>query len=215
MASRCLGFLCVFFLFVGMLAMATPNYLRATPIGDIFPFCAERFNLMIEILAGNIVGVFCASLFAFSILPILLALTPSLVRAAFLILHGHKGMSSMRTVRTVFIFSSLMTPLIMILPLIVFYQMFGDNVIMACLIIFLVLPPFIAIKFKINLTMYLVWMFVYLGSIGAMILYEVIIFEQLSSVVQILKAPDLYCELIAEVCIANVVLSDVLYVNLF
>jgi len=62
---------------------------------------------------------------------------------------------------------------------------------------------------------YLLWMGTYLGTLGAIVIYEIIKFQLQESFFDLLKSPELYCELVVEVCIANVILSDILYANLF
>ena len=84
--SRWLGFSSLGSLFCGSLAPALPNYLAASHLDNILPFCAPEFNNAVSLFIGDIVGLVCATLFSVTLLPALLAVAPSLVRASKLIL---------------------------------------------------------------------------------------------------------------------------------
>eukprot|EP00003_Mantamonas_plastica_P024309 TRINITY_DN450_c0_g1_i6.p1 TRINITY_DN450_c0_g1~~TRINITY_DN450_c0_g1_i6.p1 ORF type:complete len:726 (-),score=216.02 TRINITY_DN450_c0_g1_i6:338-2515(-) len=90
--SRIFAYMGVLVLYLAVLSPAIPNYLRSTHVNKIVPQCAPKFDNMVQLIAGDMVGIFCSAFFAFELLPLLLALTPSLVRAAALILVEQAGL---------------------------------------------------------------------------------------------------------------------------
>lgn len=124
--------------------------------------------------------------------------------------------ASMEIVRLIFVASSWMTPIITFLPLMIFFQLFGDFSIGLMLIVFWIGP--LAVSFAVTIeksnNTYFPWMFLYLVPLIGIIFYELARYGFTSSVVNILQNPDFYCELAAEVGLASVVISDIFYSNL-
>ena len=85
--SRLFGWFALSFLFIGVISTAIPNYLTGTHIDSICPSCAPSFDNAIYLISGDFVGILCSAIFCISMLPILIAVTPSIVRASVLVIH--------------------------------------------------------------------------------------------------------------------------------
>lgn len=107
------------------------------------PHCTPQFNEALNLFVGDLVGLACAGLFAVTLLALLLAVVPALVRSSVLVLIGFEWSSTPvdtddestpllanggpgwadrsvgHTVRLVFQLSSWLTPFVTGLPLIV------------------------------------------------------------------------------------------------
>ena len=84
--SRVLGFLSLTLLLISALSTAVPNYINAMHLETALPHCAPEFNRFLQLFVGDLVGLGCAGLFSVSLMPILLAVVPALVRSSKLIL---------------------------------------------------------------------------------------------------------------------------------
>jgi hypothetical protein len=81
-ASRGFCAVGVLLLWVAMVLPAIPNYLRALNYDEIVAFCAPEFNAFVYRLLGNVVDLVCSSFFATTLLMMLLAVCPALVRVS-------------------------------------------------------------------------------------------------------------------------------------
>ena len=146
-------------------------------------------------------------------LPILIAITPSLVRAAYLVLHDNKiyrlSKCEQDTLCVVFKLSTILTPLLTFLPLLVYQQLMGDNVVAVLLLIFWIVPIVIAMKMKRKYVLwyYLGYLWVYLGALLAILIYHWIEYGLPKYVERLFLNVETYMEVIAEVCLANVILG--------
>ena len=215
--SRVLAWISVIFLFMAIFSTGMPNYLKSTPIDDICPYCAPEFNNAVYLVSGDIIGIFCSVLFTVEMLPILIAITPSLVRAAYLVLHDNKiyrlSKCEQDTLCVVFKLSTLLTPLLTFLPLLVYQQLMGDNVVAILLVIFWIVPIIIGMKMvRENVFWYyLGYLWVYLGALLAILVYHWIEYGLPKYVERMFLNVETYMEVTAEIFLANVILGDFLY----
>lgn len=97
--SRLLGFAGLGILFASSLIAATPNYLQISHLDTICPYCSPRFNFAVQALSQDLVGITCSALFAFDLLPVLLVVMPSMVRACTLLLVDDMRQTNRQTRR--------------------------------------------------------------------------------------------------------------------
>jgi hypothetical protein len=282
-ASRSFGFAGLSLLFFASLVPAAPNYLRITRMDTLCPCCAQQFNFLVKTVLQDMVGIVCSGLFAFKLLPVLLVVVPSLVRACSMILEADIHSVSLRTkkmketpfkdsintgdsesphlqlqlqdeavqaysdpsfsrsnVHSVLAISSMLTPVFTAIPLTVLLQLlrrpqytgpeYNFNYwwcpwdlsnfafISINMFVFYVGPiclGFVRCKtFKGVFWRYLCWMLLYVGPLFVMLIHESIIFGFWNDVKGQLLDPRLWEELVCEICIANVILSDIMYSNL-
>ena len=86
LASRILNFLGSLLVFASVILVGLPNYLEASNLDTICPYCGSDFNTMVRQVAEFSIGLFFACLFTFQLLPVLMTIAPALVRASILIL---------------------------------------------------------------------------------------------------------------------------------
>jgi hypothetical protein len=121
------------------------------------------------------------------------------------------------TLRFIIVFATLVSPLILALPLIFASQILSDH--WAELFTFcFFFTPSIAAAFMVSaesnaqlFPAYMAWILLYLGSILALGLDAMIQYNVQSQVVTQLKEFDTYSTIFAEVCLGNVVVSDLIY----
>ena len=85
-AGRVVNFLGSLFVFASVILVGLPDYLEASNLDKICPYCGEDFNKTVKQVAEFSIGLFFACLFTFQLLPVLLTIAPALVRASCLIL---------------------------------------------------------------------------------------------------------------------------------
>ena len=74
------------FVFASVILVGLPDYLEASNLDKICPYCGEDFNRTVKQVAEFSIGLFFACLFTFQLLPVLMTIAPALVRASCLIL---------------------------------------------------------------------------------------------------------------------------------
>ena len=89
--SRVVNFIGSLFVFASVILVGLPDYLEASNLDKICPYCGEDFNRTVKQVAEFSIGLFFACLFTFQLLPVLMTIAPALVRASCLILI-HPGM---------------------------------------------------------------------------------------------------------------------------
>lgn len=152
-------------------------------------------------------------------LSIVLAITPSLLRAANLILitqkDKEKSSSFLEIIKLIFMGSSWLSPMITIIPIMIFFQLFGDITIGILLIFFWFGPIIVSFYIKIENSnkIYFIWMGLYLGSLLTIILYLLIKYGFTQSILSFLTSSEFYCDIFAEIGLASVVISDIFYSN--
>jgi hypothetical protein len=85
-ASRVSNFFGSLTVFASVIVVGLPDYLEASNLDTICPFCGYDFNRTVRQVAEFSIGLFFACLFTFQLIPILITIAPALVRAAVLIL---------------------------------------------------------------------------------------------------------------------------------
>ena len=84
--SRVLNFFGSLTVFASVIVVGLPDYLEASNLDTICPFCGTDFNRTVRQVAEFSIGLFFACLFTFQLIPILVTIGPALVRASVLIL---------------------------------------------------------------------------------------------------------------------------------
>ncbi|EDQ86537.1 uncharacterized protein MONBRDRAFT_10909 [Monosiga brevicollis MX1] len=261
--SHLAGFASLLALFITAVIPSIPNYVQACNLSATLPKCAPEFNRFINLFIGDMVGLACSAIFSLTLLPLLLAVVPSLVRTAKLVLvdqqkhggtAGHEAESDLKAlspddddnnfaspsavaeevvplvpalgdaprpyvitnteaVRAVFRYSSMLVPLLCGLPLVILYQLGGDDVTSALIVMFVLLPlvvPVAMYRWRVQ-TVYWIWLLAYFGPLVGMMLYQIFKNDLKEALVHVLNGPAVYIEIAAEICVANVVVSDILY----
>ena len=180
-----------------------------------------------DALVGDLVGLMTSTVFSINFIIVLLAVTPAIVRTSRLIfIDRHLGRIEglddpvsqslfKEHVRTFFAWSTLMTPFLVCLPFLVFYQFFGDLFIAMWFLVFLIVPiglGFTATTKTISRN-YGLWLLFYFGPLFAVIFFAAHK-HGMGPVVHVLKNPMTYVELLSEICLANVIVSDIVYINM-
>eukprot|EP00037_Helgoeca_nana_P030467 m.376567 g.376567 ORF g.376567 m.376567 type:complete len:191 (+) comp28195_c1_seq6:1891-2463(+) len=176
----------------------------------------------------EMVGLFCTTLFAAALFVMLLSVSPALVRVTTYIvvdknLQNWRRFASpvhemlfKKSLLIIMAWGSMLAPLLCCLPLLICYQFFGDALTGACFICFTILPitaAFTATASTIRRSyfLYLLWYFLPLGIV---LVVEARKHHFSKAVDRQLKNPMTYVEIAAEISLANVVVSDVLYIAL-
>ncbi|KAJ3445953.1 hypothetical protein M0812_08488 [Anaeramoeba flamelloides] len=282
------------------------NYLRASNLSEICPFCAPKFNKMIKFMSQNIIGMMIAGVFTFKFILVIISIPIALVRAATLMLqkqvqiwglmdtsweieqlalnsqnlnlnktfsnlNSKKGQNSkqlslayhdpnqkknvnnldksifgskdqdlnyksilssnylitdeetkkrrikLQTLRNIILSSSILTIPLTLLVGLIFSQIANqDKSVQYLTIAYWLIPPiplFIGhIYYKNRVYFhYAIWLTLYLGILIALVISQLVHHQKMSIFWDTLKSFDFYCELVAEVGLANVLLSDSLY----
>jgi hypothetical protein len=177
--------LAIIFLFGSAIIFDLPNYLEASNVSSIFPSCGAQFDEMIKMTLGNIVGIICTNNITISLLPILCAIPPSLVRAATLIistnsqdLDDDEKNLNIKMAKTVYWLSSILSPIITSLGLVFVIQVTNDIYFSLLLLGFVILPLVVTyFTPRVNMYYYIMWLCAYLGCLAGMILYEILKYE--------------------------------------
>ena len=72
--------------FGSIIWVSTPDYLGASNLDELCPKCGDHFNQAVKQVAEFTIGLFFSGLFTLQLLPILITITPSLVRVSIFIL---------------------------------------------------------------------------------------------------------------------------------
>ena len=150
LASRILNFLGSLLVFASVILVGLPNYLEASNLDTICPYCGSDFNTMVRQVAEFSIGLFFACLFTFQLLPVLMTIAPALVRASILILfhpefqkEDQTTVLQMRILQQVTIFSSLLSFPITFVSMCILDQYQKSIVISTLIILFWTLPPLV------------------------------------------------------------------------
>ena len=236
LASRILNFLGSLLVFASVILVGLPNYLEASNLDTICPYCGSDFNTMVRQGAEFSIGLFFACLFTFQLLPVLMTIAPALVRASILILfhpefqkEDQTTVLQMRILQQVTIFSSLLSFPITFVSMCILDQYQKSLVISTLIILFWTLPPLvlytglsIAKKLKSNgriflLFVYYTYNFVYLSLVIALIVVSFggNLQKFIQMVRDLLLEPAVWFGTMAQVFLCNVVISDLLYMTVF
>jgi hypothetical protein len=210
-------------MFSASLVPALPNYINISHLDTVCPYCTPKFNFAVESALQDIVGIGCAAVFATKLLPVLLVVMPSIVRACSMILIVEASAnktytSTMASVQHAVAISTIMTPLVTAIPTIVGFQIlrrYGQQTFTAMVLaVFYAVPTLLGfmrpkrpLVIELRLVVYSLFYFIPLIIIG---LYEGHRFDFMRKIIAQLKDPMTYVELACEVCLANVILSDMI-----
>jgi len=81
-SSRVVNFLGSLLVFASVILVGLPDYLEASHLDEICPYCGKDFNRTVKYVAEFSIGLFFACLFTFQLLPVLMTIAPALVRAS-------------------------------------------------------------------------------------------------------------------------------------
>ena len=84
--GRIVNFIASLLVFASVILVGLPDYLGASNLNQICPFCGEDFNRTVQQVAEFSIGLIFACIFTFQLLPVLLTIPPALVRASVIIL---------------------------------------------------------------------------------------------------------------------------------
>jgi len=231
-AGRVVNFLGSLFVFASVILVGLPDYLEASNLDKICPYCGEDFNKTVKQVAEFSIGLFFACLFTFQLLPVLLTIAPALVRASCLILI-HPGLRKqdkttglrMSILQQVIIVSSLLSFPITFVSMCIVDQHQKDLVVSILIILFWVLPPatlYIGLHFSkrykkaaILLFVYYMYNMVYIGLVLSLILYSFQLEQFINIIRDLLEKPSVWFGTMAQVFLCNVVISDLLYMTVF
>jgi hypothetical protein len=231
-AGRVVNFLGSLLVFASVILVGLPDYLEASHLDLICPYCGADFNRTVKQVAEFSIGLFFACLFTFQLLPVLMTIAPALVRASVLILI-HPGLRSadkttvlrMSILQKVIVVSSLLSFPITFVSMCIVDQQQKDVVVTALIILFWILPPvtlYVGLyysrvyqKYSILLYVYYMYNFVYVGLMLALVLYSFKLDQFLRIVRNLLESPTVWFGAMAQVFLCNVVISDLLYMTVF
>jgi len=236
LASRVLSFLGSLLVFASVILVGLPNYLEASNLDTICPYCGSDFNSMVRQVAEFSIGLFFACLFTFQLLPVLMTIAPALVRASILILfhpefqkEDQATVLQMRILQQVTIFSSLLSFPITFVSMCILDQYQKSIAISSLIIIFWTAPPLvlyigltIAKKLKRNGRLFLLFVYyTYNFAYLTLVISLVVVsfggnFEKFIQIVKdLVMEPAVWFGTIAQVFLCNVVISDLLYMTVF
>ena len=230
--GRVTNFIGSFLVFASVILVVLPNYLEATHLEAICPYCGHEFNRMVKQVVEFSIGLFFAYLFTFQILPVLITIPPALVRASVLILvhPGLKGQDRLVALRTsilqqVIIVSSLLSFPITFVSMCIIHQRQKDPVVSCLIVLFWSLPPltlFLGLwcsrrfqRSSILMCVYYMYNFVYFGLLLCLLIYSLRLDQFISMLNNWLMDPAMWSGTVAKIFLCNVVISDLLYMTVF
>jgi len=230
--SRYLGYVAGSFALIGTLVPALPNYksLLGTDgegLQDIVAWCAPDFNHAADMIIGGTAGMFLAALFIAQLFGLMTTTPIAITRVgAKLLQTGAKFSGRQRrdwmpvhnvaTLRFMLVFGNVITPMVLTIPLIFFYQSFGDNVTRALSIFFFIGPLFWSFfitkarSYSMLIVGYYSWLFSFLGTLFALAIYTAQREGKLQRLVDEIFKLERILGVVAEICISNVIVSDIL-----
>jgi hypothetical protein len=230
--SRVVNFLGSLLVFASVILVGLPDYLAASNLDTICPFCGEDFNKTVKQVAEFSIGLVFACIFTFQLLPVLLTIPPALVRASVLILI-HPGLR--KTDKTTVLRMSILQQVVLVSSMLSFPITFVSmciidqhqkSVTMSILIIlYWVLPPIILYmglhysrkykRYTILLYVYYLYNTTYFGLLMALLLYSLQLEQVIEILRSLLESPTVWFGTMAQIFLCNVVISDLLYMTVF
>ena len=222
-----------FAVFASVIVVGLPDYLEASNLDTICPFCGTNFNRVVRQVAEFSIGLFFACLFTFQLFPILITIAPALVRASVLILihpalqvqEGEDANLRMTILSTVIQFSSLLTFPITFISMAILQQYQKDVTVTILIVAFWTLPPLLLYlgvlcarkyrRYTILLYVYYLYNFCYVGLLLSLVFYSMTLQRILEVLQKLLQAASFWTSSISQVFLCNVVISDMLYMTVF
>merc|ERR1711972_1246556 len=132
-----------------------------------------------------------------------IAVPPSLVRATFMVLHDSHLFKltpqQIDTLVSIINVASVLTPLLTFFPLLVFQQLMGDSMTATLIIIGWIGPILVSLLFrhkkygvKYSLWLYFLWLFVMLGSLAGILVYEFVVYGVPDAFIEEITSVDFY-----------------------
>jgi len=230
------GSLCVF---ASVMIVGLPDYLEASNLDKICPFCGHNFNRTVKQIAEFSIGLFFACLFTFRLIPILVTIAPALVRASVLIMihpslqveaakndaDGQTSRLRMTILQQVTQFSSFLTFPITFISMAILQQYQKNTTVTLIIISFWSVPPLVVYmglwlsrkyhKSTILLGFYYLYNFSYVGLLAALLFYSLNLDKVLELLQNLIQEPSFWTGSFAQVFLCNVVISDMLYMTVF
>lgn len=237
--ARLVSFAHLPFLFIAVVIPSSADYVGISlgGIAGVVPLCAKDFDSLIFATASNLFGLAMGGLLAVQTMLVLLLVVPSVQRAlAFVIakeifdlrklsenskayLVGEKRLMIARFLWRNFPY---MTPVLLYIPTILIAQLVSKIYASIMVYTFYILPLLSARLRRSKATRdqqpykWIVfasfWTMLYFAPLGLIGLVEVSQLDQVTFITDLtLKNPIFYVTILAEVCLAIVVMSDVLY----
>lgn len=231
--SRVTNFFGSLTVFAGVIVVGLPDYLSASRLDEICPFCGEDFNRTIRQVAEFSIGLFFACLFTFQLIPILATVVPALVRASVLILihpslhiEDVEGASlRMGILQQVIQFSSLLAFPITFISMAIVQQYMKDVLVTALIMAFWTVPPAVLMvglhytrkfrRYAILLYVYYAYNCCYFLILLGLLLYAMTPERIVDVMGDLMQEPTFWAGSVAQVFLCNVVISDMLYMTVF
>ena len=231
--SRVANFFGSLTVFASVIVVGLPDYLEASHLDEICPFCGQDFNRTVRQVAEFSIGLFFACLFTFQLLPILITIGPALVRASVLILiHPSLQVEDdeltslrMTILKQVIQFSSFLTFPITFISMAILQQYQKDPYVTAMILLFWCLPPLVLglglhytwkyRRYTILLYVYYFYNFCYFALLLSLLLYSLALERIIETLGNMMQEPTFWASSMAQVFLCNVVISDMLYMTVF
>eukprot|EP00095_Tigriopus_kingsejongensis_P007184 maker-scaffold3067_size10345-snap-gene-0.2 protein:Tk07184 transcript:maker-scaffold3067_size10345-snap-gene-0.2-mRNA-1 annotation:"predicted protein" len=231
--SRIANFFGSLMVFASVIVVGLPDYLEASHLDEICPYCGENFNKTVRQVAEFSIGLFFACLFTFQLIPILITIIPALVRAAVLILI-HPSLQTadddvtalrMTILQQVIQFASFLTFPITFISMAIFQQYQKDICITLLIITFWAFPPFVLFlglhytrkyrRHKILIYVYYTYNTCYFVILTSLVFYAMTFERVIETLGNMMQEPKFWISSISQVFLCNVVISDMLYMTVF
>lgn len=233
--SALIGFVGAISLFSAAVIPGFHNYELSAAINTIFPPCGKKFNHAVTTIVGNIVGTFAAILFSVDTLPILIFLSQALVRSCYLIISKSHN-TLFRSIKPIMIVVSMVSPFVTMLGFVTIYQVLGNQVILALLFMWWIIPFITILSFlsvpdpkvkTLNISIlrklhnwtyrhqalvaYIMWAITYFAFLLGLILYIVHANDLWEEFRDTLTKVELYLEIVCEFFLSNVIITDLFF----
>jgi uncharacterized membrane protein len=224
--SRRFGYVAIFLLYGSSLIVAAPDYLGAADLLDYLPHCAPRFNRMVVMVIGDMIGLGAAAYFTAAQVAIVITSPIIIIRACcFFIYSVRKTIrktpeeervyqiatkNATHLIRIVCVF----TPCIIGFPLLFLNQLVGDEVFRIVVAIYVVLAFSAGCLVKIEwvnariMSFYLCCTCIFFVTMGVLIWHVLQNVNMLHVLVHLVISPVFIPSIISEICISAVIVSD-------
>ena len=217
--TKLLGYISMILLFVGLIMVASPNYLDSMDLDKYLPNCTTEFNHLISQSIKMSIGFLCAMIFSAKVSIIAITFSPAVARSANILLLGKISKRGNYALLWMWVSSSLFGSVMTILPIIFIMQTIGDDTILILTVIFWVAPfivsifvCFIKLNFNYNgylaIVMIFFWSICYIGPIVSLIFYSAHQYNLWSYVIDLLWDVNFWASLIAEFALSLAIPSD-------
>jgi len=231
--SRVTNLIGSLFVFAAVVVVGLPDYLEASNLEEICPYCGREFNETFKQAAEFAIGLFFACLFTFQLMPILVTVAPALVRASALILvhpslqiEEREGTTlRMNILQQVIQFSSLLAFPITFISMAIVQQYQKDVVVTLLILAFWTVPPVVLTvglhytrkyrRYAILLWVYYLYNFCYFFLLLCLVVYSATLERIVELIRDLMKDPFFFIGSVSQVFLGNVVISDMLYASVF